>query len=211
MWTAHDVTHFTIHARFSSFSFYENTRNIKNCNTNYIINTHTKILPALFPFGWAPQAHPPSLAPPLARSVTYGCAQSIYSNRCPELQRYSHRSPGDCIPPIITTTTSSSPLHPYHHLPTILILTLVQVNISILTARLWISPRCMRWFLFDDSSERERARVSWRCSLSASFSGAFFLILLLLTRRVQMFLFSVAFMCSTRGENDICRGLNAVE
>ncbi|KAL1267204.1 hypothetical protein QQF64_002879 [Cirrhinus molitorella] len=66
----------------------------------------------------------------------------LYSNRCPELQRHSHRSPGDCNPPTITTTTSSSPLHPYHHLPTILILihTLVQAEEQVCAMRCWRRP-----------------------------------------------------------------------
>lgn len=145
-------------------------REIKTQTTNYIINTHSRRLwrpqrysPPSFQFGWAAsltQPEPPSLAPPLAHSVIHALYANrrrlrlfpqrhvrlrgeLYSNRCPELQRHSHRSPGDCNPPTITTTTSSSPLHPYQHLPTILILilTLVQVNISILTARL---EKCSR-------------------------------------------------------------------
>lgn len=84
---------------------------------------------------------PISTSPAPSLSVMFGCALSfiyklrlfpqrqvslrgeLYSNRCPELQRHSHRSPGDCNPPTITTTTSSSPLsiltppssHPHPH------------------------------------------------------------------------------------------------
>lgn len=84
---------------------------------------------------------PITTSPAPSLNVSFGCAQSfiyklrlfpqrqvslrgeLYSNRCPELQRHSHRSPGDCNPPTITTTTSSSPLsiltppssHPHPH------------------------------------------------------------------------------------------------
>ncbi|TRY80221.1 hypothetical protein DNTS_032311 [Danionella cerebrum] len=48
------------------------------------------------------------MSPRLYTPRQVGLHGELYSNRCPELQRHSHRSPGDCNPPTITTTTATA-------------------------------------------------------------------------------------------------------